>query len=85
MTAKPSESITISEFTTTCHAVLERVRRTGASIVVTRRGEPMAEIHPPSPASAGHLWLGAMRNSAVIASDLVAPASDVSDWGVLAP
>jgi prevent-host-death family protein len=85
MTAKPTETIAISEFKATCLAVLERVRRTGASIVVTRRGEPVAEINPPSPATTGHAWLGAMRNSATIAGDLVAPASDASDWEALAP
>jgi prevent-host-death family protein len=85
MTTKPTETIAISEFKATCLAVLERVRRTGASIVVTRRGEPVAEINPPSPASTGDAWLGAMRDSAVIAGDLVAPASDAADWEALAP
>lgn len=70
----------ISEFKATCLAVLERVRRTGLPVVVTRRGQPIAEIIPPSSASVGDAWLGAMTSTAKIVGDLVAPASDANDW-----
>ncbi len=79
---KPAESIAISEFKATCLAVLERVRRTGASVLITRRGVPIAEINPPSGASAGSVWLGSMRGSATIAGDLVAPIA-TEDWDAL--
>ncbi len=78
-----TETIAISEFKATCLAVLERVRRTGASIIVTRRGEPVAEIIPPTAAHLGVNWLGSMRDSAIITGDLVAPASDADDWEAL--
>lgn len=83
MGAKPTETMAISEFKATCLAVLERVRRTGASIIVTKRGEPVAEINPPSPASTGQAWIGSMRGTAVMADDLIAPASPLSDWEIL--
>jgi prevent-host-death family protein len=83
MTAKPVESIAISEFKATCLAVLERVRRTGTSIVVTKRGEPVAEINPPSSASTGEAWLGSMRGTATMADDLIEPASATHDWDAL--
>ena len=73
--SKPMESIAISEFKATCLAVLERVRRTGTSVLVTRRGVPVAEIQPPSVAAVGAAWLGAMRNSATIVGDIVAPVA----------
>lgn len=79
------ETMAISEFKATCLAVLERVRRTGASIVVTKRGEPVAEINPPSPATAGQGWLGAMRGTAVLADDLIEPAAPPGDWDALRP
>ena len=82
MPTKATETIAISEFKATCLAVLERVRRTGASIIVTRRGEPVAEIGPPSSASTGRAWLGAMRGSATLTDDLIAPASAPGDWDV---
>ena len=41
------EEIAISEFKATCLAVLENVRKTGKAVLVTRFGEPMAEVVPP--------------------------------------
>ena len=70
----------ISEFKATCLAVLERVRRTGIGIVVTRRGEPIAEVIPPSPASLGESWLGAMAGTATVVGDLVTPVGNPDDW-----
>lgn len=80
---RPVETIAISEFKATCLAVLERVRRTGTTVVVTRRGEPIAEVGPPTTATAGEGWLGAMRDTATITGDLVAPAGDATDWEAL--
>ena len=39
----------ISKFKATCLATLERVRRTGRPLRVTRFGKPIADIVPPSP------------------------------------
>ncbi len=55
MPAKPVETMAISEFEATCLAVMRRVRGTGTSLLVTKRGEPVAEINPPSQASTGVL------------------------------
>ena len=38
------EEIAISKFKATCLAVMERVRRTRQPVLVTRFGEPVAEI-----------------------------------------
>lgn len=64
MDTKPADTISISEFKATCLAVLERVRRTGASIVVTKRGVPVAEINSPSLASTGEHRRGMAREHA---------------------
>lgn len=63
MPKRPPERIAISEFKARSHALLERVRRTGRSLVVTKRGEPIAEVVPPSIATMGDHWLGALRGS----------------------
>lgn len=77
MTEKPVATIAISEFKASCHAVLERVRRTGSSIVITRRGVPIAEISPPAPEVPQTKWIGSMVGTARIVGDLVSPiASD---------
>ncbi len=80
MLQKPIETIAISEFKATCLAVLERVRRTGMPVIITRRGEPIAEVIPPTIASVGDGWLGSMRGTATIVGDLVAPASASGEW-----
>ena len=41
------EEIAISKFKATCLAVLERVRKTGKPIRVTRFGQVVAEVVPP--------------------------------------
>ena len=82
MRKKKAETIAISEFKATCLAVLERVRRTGTPIVVTRRGKPIAEVVPPSLASSEAGWLGSMTGTAKIVGDLVEPVS-WNDWEAL--
>jgi antitoxin (DNA-binding transcriptional repressor) of toxin-antitoxin stability system len=73
------EEIAISKFKATCLAVLERVRKTGEPIRVTRFGQPIAEISPPG----GQLRvprLGTGAGTAVILGDIVGPIVDISDW-----
>lgn len=84
MPQKPLESIAISEFKATCLAVLDRVRRTGVPVLVTRRGEPMAEVGPPSHPSARGSWLGSMQGTATIEGNLVEPSTSTDEWDALA-
>ncbi len=78
-----TERMAISEFKATCLAVLERVRRTGRSIVITRRGEPVAQVIPPSPEPPGPKWLGALAGRGRITGDLLEPAADIEEWEAL--
>ena len=77
------DTISISDFKATCLAVLERIRRTGRPVLVTRRGEPIAEIMPPSPRSTGSDWIGALRDSVTIKGDIVAPVVGEGEWEAL--
>lgn len=79
----PKDTISISKFKATCLAVLERVRRTGKPVVVTKHGKPVAEVVPPSPEPPGNDWLGSMRGTVRYLGDIVAPASDPEEWEVL--
>jgi prevent-host-death family protein len=54
------QSMSISKFKATCLAVLERVRRTGEPVQVTKFGRPIAEIIPAAP-RAGDRRLGTLR------------------------
>ena len=73
----------VSEFKATCLAVLQRVKRTGQTVLVTRFGEPVAEIVPPSLPETGGNWLGALAGTGRIAGDIVAPVVLDDEWEVL--
>ncbi len=77
------EAIAISKFKATCLEVLERVRRTGKPVLVTRFGKPVAEVVPPRVPKRPKRWLGSMAGTARIVGDIVSPASDESDWEAL--
>ena len=76
------DSMAISKFKATCLATLERVRKTGRPLRVTRFGKPIAEICPPTPAPAPRNWLGARRHTGKILGDIVGPTGDLLDWEV---
>jgi prevent-host-death family protein len=79
------QQISISDFKATCLAVLDRVNRTGQSILVTRRGEPIAQITAPPPEARPQSWLGCMTGKARIIGDVVSPATEESEWEALLP
>lgn len=77
------DSISISKFKATCLARLDGVKRTGRPLLITRRGEPIAEVTPPSPPRAPAGWLGSLRSTGRIVGDIVSPATTTEDWEVL--
>lgn len=64
--------IAISKFKATCLAVLEEVRRTGAPVLITRFGKPVAEVVPPKTPQKKR-QLGTMRDSFEVIGDIVGP------------
>jgi prevent-host-death family protein len=77
------EEMPISEFKATCLAVLERVRRTGRPVIITRHGKPIAEVGPLAAQSVGAPWIGRLKGTAELADDLTAPLTE--QWDVLKP
>jgi len=73
----------ISKFKATCLEVIKRVGRTRKPILVTKFGEPVAQVAPPPPQPRPKRWLGDMAGTIKIVGDIVAPASDENDWEVL--
>jgi antitoxin (DNA-binding transcriptional repressor) of toxin-antitoxin stability system len=62
---------------------MQRVKRTGRPVLITRYGRPVAEVVPPSrPAPTGQ-WIGSMAGTAVTLGDIVSPAADPDEWEVL--
>jgi len=76
------EQVPISKFKATCLALLDRVKRTGQPILVTRRGEPIAQILPPPPPERPASWLGAFRKTGRIVGDILSPAIE-EEWEIL--
>ena len=77
------EVMAISKFKATCLAVLKRVRRTGRPILITRRGEPIAEVIPPRPPVRESGWLGSMATHATVTGDIVDPLVPAAEWEAL--
>jgi antitoxin (DNA-binding transcriptional repressor) of toxin-antitoxin stability system len=65
-------TIAISKFKATCLAALERVRKTGQPLRVTRFGRPIADIVPPRDEQRCD-WMGSMAGTATIEGDLCEP------------
>ena len=81
------EEMAISKFKATCLAVMERVRRTGKPVRVTRFGRPVAEIRPPAPAEQVQRKLGFMAGTlgieGAIESDIVGPIGALDETQTL--
>ena len=77
------ESIPISKFKATCLRLLDNVKKTGNTIIVTRKGEPIALVTPPPPPPKPDHWLGCMKDRIKITGDIIAPVLDEKDWEVL--
>ena len=74
------KEIAISEFKAKCLGILEQVRKTRKPVRVTRFGEPVAEVVPPSPHKRPANWLGCMAGTARIVGDIVSPVGSESHW-----
>jgi len=77
------DSIPISKFKATCLAALERVRRTGRPLRVTRLGKPIVDVVPAAPEKPKRDWLGSLRDTLEIRGDIVGPSSDLQKWEAL--
>ncbi len=78
-----AETVSISTFKATCLALLAKVKRTGQSILVTRKGEVIAQILPPPPPQKPPSWLGLFQSTGKILGDILSPAVDAKEWEVL--
>lgn len=77
------EQIPVSKFKATCLAILERVRKTGESYVITKRGVPIAQVVPSPPSTpVDKSAFGCMAKMGQEIGDIVEPVTGV-DWEVL--
>ncbi|MDE0512382.1 MAG: type II toxin-antitoxin system Phd/YefM family antitoxin [Gammaproteobacteria bacterium] len=74
--------MSVSQFKAKCLAVLAQVAETGAPVLVTRYGKPVARVVPP-PKPAGSDWIGSMKGTGRILGEIVEPVGDLDDWKAL--
>jgi prevent-host-death family protein len=77
------DTMPISKFKATCLSALERVRRTGRPLRVTRFGKPIADVVPAAPEERRRDWLGSLRGTLEIRGDVVGPTGDLVKWDAL--
>ncbi|NJL28113.1 MAG: type II toxin-antitoxin system Phd/YefM family antitoxin [Thermoanaerobaculia bacterium] len=77
------KTVAISKFKAECLAILESVRRTNQPVLVTRFGEPVAEVIAPRESKRPKSWLGRYRTEGKILGDVVAPAAEENEWEAL--
>ena len=77
-------TVSVSEFKATCLALLERVRKSGQAITVTKHGKPVAKVVAVRSSQRGKREiLGYMKGTGRIAGDIESPACEPQDWEVL--
>lgn len=77
------DTMAVSKFKATCLAVLEKVRQTGETILVTKHGKPLAQVMPPPPPeTTKRNSFGCMAGTAEIVGDILEPLPE-EDWEVL--
>ena len=75
-------TVAAGEFKQHCLRLLDEVGTSGESLVITKRGRPVAELVPVRSGSLDD-WRGALSASGRIDGDLVEPAGEVGDWEAL--
>jgi prevent-host-death family protein len=76
------DSLSISRFKATCLAELERVRRTGRPLIITKRGVPIVQVLPAPPAPLVGSRFGSLAGSVKEHADLLVPL-DEAEWEAL--
>jgi antitoxin (DNA-binding transcriptional repressor) of toxin-antitoxin stability system len=77
------ETIPVSKFKATCLAVVQRVKRSGRPVLITRFGEPMAEVVPPGRRAGRTAWIGSMEGTVEVLGDELEPALPARRWKAL--
>lgn len=67
------ESVSISTFKATCLALIKKVKQTGDPLIITLRGEPIAQVVPPPKKETKHTWIGSAKGTGSITGDIVSP------------
>jgi len=78
-----TQTISISQFKATCLKIIDQVKKTGTSIIVTKRGEPYALVTRPPVPEKNQSWIGRYRDQITITGDILEPVVDENEWDAL--
>jgi prevent-host-death family protein len=73
MVMKPRASMPAGEFKAKCLAVLDEVKRSRQSVLVTKRGKPVARVVPVE----GETTARSLQDSVLLDEDIVTPMRDL--------
>jgi prevent-host-death family protein len=76
-------SIRASDFKAKCLSILDEVSRTGESVIILKRGKPVASLQPTLKGNAKPPQL-TLKGSFEIVGEIVEPAVPAEDWEVVA-
>jgi prevent-host-death family protein len=72
------KSIPAGQFKSKCLAIMDRVQKTGESVLITKHGKPVARLSP-APARPEEVF-GYMAGKVKIVGDIVGPVTPLDDW-----
>lgn len=75
----PSLELGATEFKAICLQLMDEVHRTGKSVVITKRGKPVAQLGPPPATPKPRSPFGGMAGKGKILGDIVSPAIPVAE------
>lgn len=71
------QEFSVSRFKATCLSIIERVRQTGEPVLITKHGQPVAQLVPsPSTVQEGASGFGCMQGTAEQVGDILEPLSE---------
>lgn len=75
----PMEPIDASDFKVRCLAILDRVAETGESVIIVKRGQPVAELRPAVCPDAAYPQYE-LKGTVVEVGEIVEPAVPADHW-----
>ena len=72
------KKIPAGQFKTKCLAIMDRVQKTGESVLITKHGKPVARLSPAL--TAPEEVFGYMAGKVKIVDDIVGPITPLEDW-----
>ncbi len=78
MARPPPTAVTVTDLKAHALEFVARVNQTGGSLVITKRGKPVAQLVPYQARHAAKP--GGLRHTLVRMGDLVSPSSEDGEW-----